>query len=117
MEFIKVEKENYNLYVFSGGYGFDYLLNAISIIKASCNKRNINKAIVDCSKVMNVSDSELERFRFAEELFKQLRSDIKLVVFSKKEDITYYGEKVARKRGVDMKVFSDLNLAIEWLLK
>lgn len=117
MKYNIVEKKDYILIDIFEEYDFDVFKKIISVIKLECDERQINKVVLDVSKVMNLFNSEADRFYMAEELANQLAYKIKVAGVAKKEDINYYGEKVARKRGGNMKAFSNSEIALEWLLK
>jgi hypothetical protein len=117
MEYTIIKKIDYILFEVSGEYDFDLLKKIVSKVKTECEARQIKKALVDACKVEHLLNSEMERFYVAEEVLQQLGHQIKLAAVAKKEDITFYIEKVANKRGANMKVFWNRDLALEWLLK
>ncbi len=117
MKYNIIDKKDYILIDIFDEYEFDVFKKIISIIKTECDERQINKVVIDVNKVLNLFNSETERFDISEEMVNQLGYKIKLAAVAKKEDITYYGEKVARKRGANMSVFSNSDIALEWLLK
>lgn len=116
MKYNIVEKKDYTLFDIYEEYDFDLFMKLFSIMKSKCEDRKIYKVILDVSKVVNLFSGEDDRFYASEEIVLQLGSKIKLAAIAKKEDITYYGENVAKKRGANMRVFSDPDMALEWLL-
>jgi hypothetical protein len=116
MQYTIIKKIDYILFEVSGEYDFSLFKKIVSKVKTECEALQIKKALVDACKVEHLFYSEMERFYLAEEIVQQLGHQIKLAGLGKKEDITYYGEKVARKRGANMKAFWNRDLALEWLL-
>lgn len=116
MKYNVIEKENYIILEVFKEYDFDLVKEIFPVMKTKCEERQINKAIFDVSRVMNLFPSEMDRFEVAEEMLNHLGNKIKLASVAKKEVINHYIEKVARKRGVNIKVFSNSDLALEWLL-
>lgn len=117
MKYNKIEKSHYIIFDFSEDYDFDYLKEAFFVIQTECEEHQINKVVIDCSKVLNIFNTEMERYFISEEIVKHLGYRIKLAIIGKKDQINYFGENVAVNRGANMKVFSNSDIALEWLFK
>lgn len=117
MKYNIIEKRDYIEFDVFEEYDFDLLMELISVIKSECETRQIEKVVIDASKIINLFNSEEERFDIAEEISQQLGNQIKLAAVARKEDITDYIGNVVQKRGAKYKVFSNIDMALEWLLK
>lgn len=116
MKYNIIEKRDYIVFDVFEEYDFDLLMELISVIKSECDTHQINKVVIDGSKVINLFHSEEERFDLAEEISQQFGNQIKVAAVARKEDITDYIGNIAQKRGAKYKVFSNLDMALEWLL-
>jgi len=100
----------------TGEYNAKSLMQLISVMKTECENRSLRKLLFDVTGVINLFPDDMDRYYTGEALATQFKHKIKMAVVSRAEDITHFGENVATNRGAWMKIFSDYDQAMAWLL-
>ena len=117
MTHIGIKKDNYIYFELSGSFNYSYLENLFSKIRMDCNNSDLNNAVIDCRSVTNMFKSDIERFYIGKTIATELGMTIKLAAIIGKEKFNKFGEISALNRGANMKLFSEKEAALDWLLK
>lgn len=112
-----LNKKQYLLATVSGEYDFEELKGSFFRVKEECFKLEIFKVFIDLTKMHNIFPNSGDRYFLGEEGSRVFGFKIKLAVLANPCDITHYGETVAINRGVFVKVSSEREALLEWLLK
>jgi hypothetical protein len=110
------KEDNYISMKVSGEYDFADFKTYLKIIYAKCELEDIYKVMFDSLDVIGIDIPTLERYFLGVEAAEQLRYKVKLAIVWHKEYTTYLGETAAVNRGGNVKVFSNAESALEWLL-
>jgi hypothetical protein len=112
------EKERYVWALCSGPWTIDELCSKPPLILAECQARRLNLLLVDLSKMESRELPTGERFQIAASIMMFAGKLRKVAVLASTDviDPEKFGERVARNRGVNVRVFSSLELAQRWLL-
>jgi hypothetical protein len=88
------------------------------LVADHCNRTKNDKVLIDTTRA-DGKVSFVERFLLGEKTRVFAFHGIKVAFVDRPEriDPQKFGELVARNRGVDIRIFSDLQAAKEWLLK
>ncbi len=107
-------KENYVSFVCKGDFVFDKFVNEFDKLADFCHKNNCRNLLFDMSG-LNSPLPDWDRFKTGEAIADKLMG-IKLASFSKASFTNGFTINVAFNRGMDIKVFTDLEEALKWLL-
>lgn len=97
-------------------YGYDVLRGFLREIADECRNRGFDRVLVE--ENISATASEDDVFRIATEMRELGFADIRLAYidrFQEQQEINEFGENVAVKNGVDVRVFSDREEADRWL--
>ena len=97
-------------------YGYDVLAGFLREIADECIKRGFSQVLIE--ENISATASKDDVFRIATELPKLGFSEIRLAYidrFSEQKEINEYGREVAEDRGVDVRIFTNLEEANRWL--
>ncbi len=108
--------ENYLQYDFFGEYNYDDFVSSFDQIKQDCEHNQIFSIYLDLTKVKNSFPDQLDRYYIGLEIAKRFAGNYKIAALGKFEDINYYSETVAKNRNVNLKVFTNRNIALRWLI-
>ena len=106
---------------FAGEGVADEVLQQFALIAEHCKRTNNKRLLIDVTAAHNKNSvggvSSLVRFNFAEKSQAFAGHTIKVAVVARSEhlDTQRFGELVARNRGVNLRGFTDLQTAEEWL--
>jgi hypothetical protein len=109
-------------FVSSGGFIDSRVADAVwrqfDLVAEHCNRTKNDKVLIDTTRAEG-KVSFVERFLLGEKTRVFAFHGIKVAFVDRPEriDPQKFGELVARNRGVDIRIFSDLQAAKEWLLK
>jgi hypothetical protein len=110
-------EKDYLLLMLEGIYDHTEFNSALKLAQSKCMKYNYKKLFIDLRNADLSSTKDMERFftgeKIADLFTKQPR--VKIAVTAKEEEITYFARTVARNRGANIELFSDLKKAFEWL--
>ena len=113
-----LDKDSYLLFEFFGEFSIEAGKQCVDRMAEACAKRDRSKVLLDCRK-MTGNMPVFERFKVAE-YGATKRDRIERLALLNREDVVLpdnFVENVATNRGMDMKVFTDLEEAIRWLNK
>ncbi|MBS4063918.1 MAG: hypothetical protein KGZ74_05130 [Chitinophagaceae bacterium] len=116
-----IEGDNFITLAASGNYSLAKAINLCMLSIDTCLSYNKKKILVNINKVTG-NVPFFDRFQFAEALAQYKAkhalskvSKIALVGMEPLIDKNRFGETVAVNRGVNIKVFTDLNAALTWI--
>ncbi|MEP6787327.1 MAG: hypothetical protein ABJB40_02770 [Acidobacteriota bacterium] len=97
-------------------YGYDVLAHFLKEIADECKKRGFDQVLIE--ENISATASEEDVFRIASTLPELGFADIRMAYidrFAEQKDINEFGQEVAEKQGVDVKIFSNMEDADRWL--
>jgi hypothetical protein len=97
-------------------YGYDVLAHFLREIADECKKRHFSQVLIE--ENISATASEEDVFRIASELPELGFGDIRMAYidrFTEQKDINEFGQGVAEKQGVDVKIFNNMEDADKWL--
>ncbi len=110
-----IERRNGYLYVeYSEPYQFNKLIEMMHEVLAVCEKESYQKFLVDISK-MEGKVAPMERFELAVKGASLFQYKGKYAFVYRKEEINRFAETVGVNRGLNARIFSDMNDAMKWL--
>ena len=95
-------------------YSLKFLISMIHELNAHCQKGGLDQALVDLRN-MEGEMSIMDRYDVGVEVAKVLGSRIKVAAVAQPSRINFMVETVAVNRGAKLKVFVDIEKAMEWL--
>ncbi len=112
------DRKKFLVAVFSGDGGLEEVSARFGSLAESCRKAKKSRLLIDLRPI-KTAPTFSARYHAGERAVVFLDFGIKLAVLGAPElmDPGRLGELVAQNRGVDGRVFSDLAVAKEWLLK
>jgi hypothetical protein len=113
-----IPKDGYLLAVVTGEYNLAEAKDHFMQILAACRERNVFKIVVDVREVVVPgSMTTMSRFEFAAFLARNAGGTLHIAYVGSKAhvDPTRFGETVARNRGLNLKITTDMADAIAWL--
>ncbi len=111
----KIEQRDGYIYV---EYDEEYSIQAfVSISKQVfdlCQTENYKKVLVNATQ-MQGKVKTLQRFELGMQGALIFRNLIKIAVVYRKEEIDWFAETVSKNRGLNARIFSEMDEAIKWL--
>jgi len=111
----QIERRNGYLYVeFTEEYKLEKFISISREALTICKQKNHNKILVN---ILNMPGtlSPMQRFEAGVRGAQMFHSQFKIAVVFRKEEITRFAENVGINRGLNGRIFSDLDRALEWL--
>jgi hypothetical protein len=110
-----IEGRNGYLYVeYSEPYQFNNLVDIMNEVVALCKTENYQKFLVDISG-MTGKVAPMERFELAVKGASLFLYKGKYAIVYRKEEINRFAETVGVNRGLNARIFSDMDEAMKWL--
>jgi hypothetical protein len=118
MEITYLDEVGYVRARFRGPWTIDEILGQIEPILAECLKQKKDLLLLDWSELAPKPISTFDRYRLGSIAvrFSGKLAKIATVVPPTMIDPEKFGEQVARNRGINIRAFSDLDKACQWLL-
>ena len=99
----------------AGRYEFHALVEVIALIRPECERQQVFKTLLDLSRMENYSKG-IDRYYHGEEAGR-LGGAVKLAVLGKPQQYDDgFGETTAVNLGAHLRVFTDRDSALGWLL-
>ena len=117
-EYISLEqKENYAICHYQGPYRLAELLEIIKPVIDYCHQHNLNRILVDITKSIGDPDF-IDRYDHGVEMEKRWDRRIRLAVLLREDQKTpdKFWELVTKNRGIPSRVFTEMELALKWLM-
>ena len=95
-------------------YSLNKLIATIHEVAEHCQKENLNKVLVDISK-MDGSPPMFDRYRLGLEMVKAWGPRIKVAVIARPGMVNRMTENTAVNRGAKVMAASDVETALDWL--
>lgn len=113
-----LKKPNYLIAKFTGADNLEEVSQQFDLLTIRCLEAKKNRLLIDVSAIRTVAEFS-ERYRAGERavVFAHNAIRIAMVGTRRQVDPKLLGELVARNRGVDGRVFTDLAAAKQWLLE
>lgn len=113
MKFIE-EKTGYLYVEYSEPYNFSKLIDLMKEVIAFCETKNYQKFLVN---IVNMTGkvSSMDRFELAIKAVPLFQLKGKYAIVYRKEEINRFAENVGVNRGLNARIFSDMDEAMKWL--
>jgi len=111
---IYTNKGKYLLVEADEPYSLNLFFTMIDEVARRCVQENLKKVLVDIT-AMEGSPSIIDRYETGVKIAEVWGSKIRAAGVARKSMINFLVETVAVNRGADFKVFSDMDLAMQWL--
>ena len=95
-------------------YSLNVILSAIQRATDICESENLSKALFDL-RAINENISAMDRYDMGIQVAKFFGPRIKVASVAQASFINYLAENVAVNRGGNLRAFSDIEKAMEWL--
>src|SRR5215510_4469250 len=109
--------ENRGSYLYvriNGPFSLKVILSAIQQAVDVCGHENLSKSLFDLRAIQE-SISTMDRYDMGVEVAKAIGSKIQVAAIAQSHLINRMAENVAVNRGANLKAFSDIEKAKEWL--
>ena len=111
----KIEQRDGYIYVeYDEEYSIDVFVSTSKQVFDLCQKENYRKVLVNVTN-MPGKVRTFQRFEIGVQGSLIFRNLIKVAVLYRKEEIDWFAETVSKNRGLNAKIFSEVNEATEWL--
>lgn len=111
----KIEQRDNYIYVeYDEEYSIDVFVSTSKQVFDFCQAKNYRKVLVNITN-MPGKVRTLQRFEIGVQGSLLFRNLIKVAVLYRVEEIDWFAETVSKNRGLNAKIFSDLDKAMEWL--
>jgi hypothetical protein len=113
-----VKEAGYLRMTFTGPFSLDAARSAVDAGVEACKKENCEKVLFDCRSMTGDIDV-LDRFDVGQYSASTVPHTVRIAVLGREDHILpdRFFENVVRNRGLTLTVFSDMDKAVEWLLK
>jgi hypothetical protein len=113
------ERNGYLAAKYTGAGTVEEGLRLFEFIAENCRRKNYSRLLIDCTGGRAEGAHFIDRYAIGERLQIFARYGVKVASLLTDEQIDprRFGEQVARNRGVDVRAFTDLQEAEEWLLQ
>ena len=98
----------------TGPYSLKMILSAIQQGMDICQGENLTKVLFDLRAIQE-NVSTMDRYDMGVEVAKVIGSKIKVAAVAQSHLINHLAENVAINRGGNLRAFSDIEKAMEWL--
>lgn len=110
-----IEQRDGYIYVqYDEEYSFDVFVSISKQVFDLCQKENYKKVLVNVTK-MPGKVRTFQRFEIGVQGSLIFRNLIKVAVLYRKEEIDWFAETVSKNRGLNAKIFSQMDEALKWL--
>ena len=110
-----IEGRNGYLYVeYSEPYQFNKLIDLMKEVRVVCETESYQKFLVNISG-MTGRVTTMERFELALKGVSLFQFKGKYAIVYRKEEINRFAENVGANRGLNARIFSDMDEALKWL--
>ena len=111
-----VQREGYLLFDFTGEFSQEAGKQCIDAMVEVCTQAQISRALLDCRN-MTGEIQILESFMVAEYGVKMIGSISKFALVGREDQMfpDNFVENVAVNRGINLKLFTDIEKAVNWL--
>jgi len=103
---------------FTGSWSIDDICASVDRLVAECISRKDKLLLIDWSRLETKRVSTLDRYRLATaaQALTQNLDKVATVIPPEMIDTEKFGERAAQNRGLNLRVFSELDAAERWLL-
>lgn len=111
-----IQGEVYNYFEFTGEFNLETGKQCINAMVEVCSQSQISKALLDCRKMAGEIEI-MESFMVAKYGVRMIGSISKFAIVGREDQMfpDNFVENVAVNRGVNLKLFTDLERAVDWL--
>ncbi len=111
----KIEQRNRYIYVeFDEEYSIEVFVSISKQVFDLCQTENHKKVLVNVTNMPGKVNT-LQRFELGMQGAMIFRNLIKIAVVYRKEEIDWFAETVSKNRGLNARIFSQMDKAMEWL--
>jgi hypothetical protein len=114
-EYNFIRDKNYLHVSVTGKYSLRGIIEILQNIKKQCAVNSIHSVLFDFSRVDGLIPFT-DKYKIGEFVADNFSGKIRMAVVDKTENIDKLGENVAVNRGGRVSVFSNTDVALEWLL-
>ena len=115
IQFSLVEKEKYLLFKSTDTYSFVDFKKLFEQINIKSKELKCKRVFLDFSEVIGIIP-DLDRYEIGEFVAFTMKFNVKIAVFDKQDNVNYFAETVAHNRGGNMRIFTNKEQALKWLL-
>lgn len=110
-----IERRNGYLYLeYAEPYTFENFITISKQVFETCKAEQYQKVLVNVSE-MTGKVKALERFEIGVQGALIFRNKVKIAVLYRAEEIDWFAETVSVNRGLNARIFSEMEKAMEWL--
>ena len=110
-----IEQRDGYIYVqYDEEYSFDVFISISKQVFDLCQKENYKRVLVNVTN-MPGKVRTFQRFEIGVQGSLIFRNLIKVAVLYRKEEIDWFAETVSKNRGLNAKIFSQMDEALKWL--
>jgi hypothetical protein len=111
-----IEKEGYLHFEFAAEFSIPAAKRAVDEMVNTCMKRNCTRVLFDCRR-MTGPLSTMDRFDVAQYGSEKIERSIRIAMLGREDQVLpdKFFENVAVNRGMDLKLFTDIDEAVGWL--
>jgi hypothetical protein len=95
-------------------YELNSFIGLMKEVAGACRQQNVRKVLVNI-RAMPGKIKFAERFQVGAEGAEIFRGVAKVGIVDRKEEINWFAETVSVNRGADVRIFADIEDAMEWL--
>ena len=111
----KIEQRDGYIYVeYDEEYSIEVFVSTSKHVFEICQTKNYRKVFVNITH-MPGKVKTIQRFEIGVQGSLIFRNLIKVAVLYRPEEIDWFAETVSKNRGLNAKIFSEMNQAMEWL--
>lgn len=111
----KIEQRNGYIYVeYDEAYSLDVFVSTSKYVFALCQREQCKKVFVNVTN-MPGKVRTFQRFEIGVQGALIFHNAIKVAVLYRKEEIDWFAETVSKNRGLNAKIFSQMDEALQWL--
>lgn len=110
-----IEQRDGYIYVeYDEEYSLEVFVSTSREVFNLCQAKSCRKVLVNVTN-MPGKVRTIQRFEIGVQGSLIFRNSIKAAVLYRREEIDWFAETVSKNRGLNAKIFSDMNKALEWL--
>ena len=113
-----IQREGYVLFDFAGEFNLEAGKQCIDAMVEACSQSKISRALLDCRNMTGEIEI-MESFMVAKYGVKMIGSISKCALVGREDQMfpDNFVENVAVNRGINLKLFTDVEKAVDWLEK
>ena len=111
-----IDKGDYLHFKLIGSFDVGTTKRVIRHIKEKHDEINADKAVIDFTHLEVIKISDTDRFYLGKEVPLNISNNVKLASVAPAGVVNHFSETVAQNRGANLKIFTEMEEAVVWLL-